>query len=196
MLRQQANHGDSRPNRSLADFVAPAATGLTDYVGAFVVAIHGSDALAARFEAEHDDYRAIMVRALADRLAEAYAERLHETVRHEWYAPSEELSGEELIGERFRGIRPAFGYPACPDHSEKQTLVALLEAERIEVSLTESYAMSPAPSVSGLYFGHPQARYFSIGRIGRDQVEDYATRKRMPITDVERWLRPNLAYEP
>ena len=196
MLRQQADHGDSRPNRSLADFVAPAETGLTDYVGAFVVAIHGSEALAARFEAEHDDYRAIMVRALADRLAEAYAERLHEVARHAWYAPSEELSGDDLIGERFRGIRPAFGYPACPDHSEKRALVALLDADRIEVSLTESYAMLPAPSVNGLYFGHPQARYFSIGRVGRDQVEDYARRKELEIGEAERWLRPNLAYEP
>jgi 5-methyltetrahydrofolate--homocysteine methyltransferase len=145
---------------------------------------------------ESDDYRAIMVRALADRLAEAYAERLHEVARHEWYAPSEELSGDDLIRERFRGIRPAFGYPACPDHSEKETLVALLEAERVGIGLTESFAMIPAPSVSGLYFGHPQARYFSVGRIARDQIEDYARRKRMPIRDAERWLRPNLAYEP
>ena len=196
MLRQQANHEDSRPNRSLADFVAPAETGLTDYVGAFVVAIHGSEALADRFAAERDDYRAIMVRALADRLAEAYAERLHETARHGWYAQDESLSGDELIRERYRGIRPAFGYPACPDHSEKETLVELLEAGRVDVSLTESCAMLPAPSVSGLYFGHPQARYFSVGRIGRDQIEDYAGRKRMTITEAERWLRPNLAYEP
>jgi 5-methyltetrahydrofolate--homocysteine methyltransferase len=196
MLRQQSAHNDSRPNRSLADFVAPADTGLADYVGAFAVAIHGSDELARRFEEERDDYRAIMVRALADRLAEAYAERLHEVARHEWYAPKEELSGDELIRERFRGIRPAFGYPACPDHSEKGTLVALLEAERAGVGLTESFAMTPAPSVSGLYFGHPQARYFAVGRIARDQIEDYAARKRMPITDAERWLRPNLAYEP
>ena len=196
MLRQQADHGDSRPNRSLADYVAPAETGLTDFVGAFVVAIHGSEALAAQFEADRDDYRAIMVRALADRLAEAFAERLHEVVRHEWYAPDEALSGDALIAERFRGIRPAFGYPACPDHSEKQTLVDLLGAEQVGVALTESFAMIPAPSVSGLYFGHPQARYFSVGRVGRDQIEDYARRKGMSIPDVERWLRPNLAYEP
>jgi 5-methyltetrahydrofolate--homocysteine methyltransferase len=196
MLRQQADHADSRPNRSLADYVAPADTGLADHVGAFAVSIHGSEALAERYEAERDDYRAIMVRALADRLAEAFAERLHEIARHEWYAPREALSGDELIAERFRGIRPAFGYPACPDHSEKQTLVELLEAERIGLSLTESFAMIPAPSVSGLYFGHPQARYFSVGRLGRDQIEDYARRKRMPIGAVERWLRPNLAYEP
>jgi 5-methyltetrahydrofolate--homocysteine methyltransferase len=196
MLRQQADHGDSRPNRSLADFVAPADTGLRDWVGAFAVSIHGAEALAARFEAEKDDYRAIMVRALADRLAEAYAERLHEVARHEWYAPREELSNDQLIGERFRGIRPAFGYPACPDHSEKHGLFALLEAERAGIGLTESYAMTPAASVSGLYFGHPQARYFSVGRIGRDQVEDYAARKGIEIRDAERWLRPNLAYEP
>jgi 5-methyltetrahydrofolate--homocysteine methyltransferase len=196
MLRQQADHADSRPNRSLADYVAPADTGLADYVGAFAVAIHGSESLAARFEAERDDYRAIMVRALADRLAEAYAERLHEVARHEWYAPREELSGDELIAERFRGIRPAFGYPACPDHSEKSTLVELLDASRIGVSLTESFAMIPAPSVSGLYFGHPQARYFSVGRVGKDQVADYAGRKGMEPGEVERWLRPNLAYEP
>ncbi len=196
MLRQQAAHEDSRPNRSLADFIAPAETGLPDHLGAFAVAIHGSEALADGFAAEHDDYRAIMVRALADRLAEAYAERLHEVARHEWYAPAEELSGDELIAERFRGVRPAFGYPACPDHSEKASLFALLEAERAGVELTESFAMIPAPSVSGLYFGHPQARYFSVGRIGQDQVEDYARRKAMAVADAERWLRPNLAYEP
>jgi len=196
MLRQQGAHEDSRPNRSLADFVAPVETGFIDHVGAFAVAILGSEALADRFAADLDDYRAIMVRALADRLAEAYAERLHQVARHEWYAPTEELSGDALIAERFRGIRPAFGYPACPDHSEKETLVRLLDAERVGVGLTESFAMIPAPSVSGMYFGHPQARYFSVGRLGRDQVEDYARRKGMPTRDAERWLRPNLAYEP
>jgi 5-methyltetrahydrofolate--homocysteine methyltransferase len=137
-----------------------------------------------------------MVRALADRLAEACAEWLHEVARHEWYAPSEKLTGEELIGERFRGIRPAYGYPACPDHSEKATLFSLLDAGRAGVALTESFAMTPPPSVSGLYFGHPQARYFSVGRIGRDQVEDYARRKGIERSEAERWLRPNLAYEP
>jgi len=196
MLRQQAAHGDSRPNRSLADFVAPAEMGLTDYVGAFAVAIHGGEALAELFTAERDDYRAIIVRALADRLAEAFAEWLHETARREWYAPEERLSGAELIGERFRGIRPAHGYPACPDHSEKRTLFALLDAERAGIGLTETYAMTPPPSVSGLYFGHPQARYFSVGRIGRDQVADYAARKEIELAEAERWLRPNLAYEP
>jgi 5-methyltetrahydrofolate--homocysteine methyltransferase len=196
MLRQQADHADSRPNRSLADFVAPAATGLGDHVGAFVVAIHGGEELADRFAAEHDDYSAIMVRALADRLAEAFAEWLHKQARREWYAPDERLAGEALIAERYRGIRPAYGYPACPDHSEKETLVRLLDAERAGIGLTESFAMTPPPSVSGLYFGHPQARYFSVGRIGRDQVEDYARRKEIERAEAERWLRPNLAYEP
>ncbi len=196
MLRQQADHADSRPNRSLADYVAPAATGLTDHVGAFAVAIHGSETLADRFAAERDDYRSIMVRALADRLAEAFAERLHEVARTEWYAPDEARSSEELIGEVFRGIRPAFGYPACPDHSEKGTLLELLDAARVDIGHTESFATTPGPSVSGLYFGHPQARYFSVGRVGRDQVADYAARKGVGLADAERWLRQNLAYEP
>lgn len=196
MLRQQADHGDSRPNRSLADYVAPAETGLEDFAGAFAVAIHGGEELAERFAADRDDYRAIMVRALADRLAEAFAEWLHETARHEWYAEGEHLSGEELIRERFRGIRPAYGYPACPDHSEKRTLLALLDAGRAGIGLTETCATMPPPSVSGLYLGHPQARYFSVGRIGRDQVVDYAERKRIEVGEAERWLRPNLAYEP
>jgi 5-methyltetrahydrofolate--homocysteine methyltransferase len=196
MLRQQADHADSRPNRSLADLVAPADTGLGDHVGAFAVAIHGSEALADGFAADNDDYRAIMVRALADRLAEAFAERLHETARHVWYAPNEELTNEERIAERFRGIRPAFGYPACPDHSEKGTLLALLDADRAGIGLTESYATTPGSSVSGLYFGHPQARYFSVGRVGRDQVADYAERKGIALSEAERWLRQNLAYEP
>jgi 5-methyltetrahydrofolate--homocysteine methyltransferase len=196
MLRQQADHADSRPNRSLADLVAPVETGLGDHVGAFAVAIHGSEALADVFAADNDDYRAIMVRALADRLAEAFAERLHETARHEWYAPAEVLTNEERIAERFRGIRPAFGYPACPDHSEKGTLLTLLDADRAGIDLTESYATTPGPSVSGLYFGHPQARYFSIGRVGRDQVADYAQRKGFALAEAERWLRQNLAYEP
>ena len=196
MLRQQADHADSRPNRSLADFVAPAETGLADHIGAFAVAIHGSEALADRFAAELDDYRAIMVRALADRLAEAFAERLHERARREWYAPDEALTSEERIGERFRGIRPAYGYPACPDHSEKRTLLALLDVERAGIGLTESCATTPGASVSGLYFGHPQARYFSVGRLGRDQLADYAKRKGVELAEAERWLRQNLAYEP
>jgi 5-methyltetrahydrofolate--homocysteine methyltransferase len=196
MLRQQADHADSRPNRSLADFVAPAEVGLPDHVGAFAVSIHGSEELADGFAADLDDYNAIMVRALADRLAEAYAERLHEVARRAWYAPDEALTSEERIGERFRGIRPAFGYPACPDHSEKHTLLELLEAGRAGIGLTESYATTPGSSVSGLYFGHPQARYFSVGRVGRDQVADYAERKGITLAEGERWLRQNLAYEP
>jgi 5-methyltetrahydrofolate--homocysteine methyltransferase len=196
MLRQQADHGDSRPNRSLADYVTPTESGLVDHVGAFAVAVFGSEVLAEGFVSERDDYHAIMTRALADRLAEAFAERLHEVARREWYAPDEHLGGDELIGERFRGIRPAYGYPACPDHSEKRTLLGLLDAGRVGIGLTESCATTPAPSVSGLYLGHPQARYFSVGRIGRDQVADYAERKGVALAEAERWLRPNLAYEP
>ncbi len=196
MLRQQADHGDSRPNRCLADYVAPADLGLADHVGAFAVAIFGGEELADRLSAELDDYSAIMVRALADRLAEAFAEWLHETARREWYAPGERLGSDDLIAERFRGIRPAFGYPACPDHSRKGTLLELLEAERVGITLTESYATLPGASVSGLYLGHPQARYFSVGRIGRDQVEDYARRAGFTTGEAERWLRPNLSYEP
>jgi 5-methyltetrahydrofolate--homocysteine methyltransferase len=196
MLRQQAAHDDSRPNRSLADFVAPADTALEDHIGGFAVGIHGADELSAAFEADGDDYSAIMVKALADRLAEAFAEWLHAEARRAWYAPDERLRNDDLVAERYRGIRPAFGYPACPDHSEKPTLFSLLGADAAGLALTESYASLPGASVSGLYFGHPAARYFSIGRIGRDQVEDYAARKGMDIATVERWLRPNLAYDP
>jgi 5-methyltetrahydrofolate--homocysteine methyltransferase len=192
-LRQQSAYGDSRPNRCLADYISPDG----DHVGAFAVAIHGADELAARYEAEHDDYRAIMVKALADRLAEAFAEHLHEVVRRAWYEPDEHLSSEDLAAERFRGIRPAFGYPACPDHTEKRKLFELLGAEDADVaSLTESYAMTPAAAVSGIYLAHPLARYFSVGRLGRDQVEDYASRKGMPLEEAERWLGPNLGYVP
>jgi 5-methyltetrahydrofolate--homocysteine methyltransferase len=191
-LRQQSDYGDSRPNRCLADYVAPAA----DAIGAFGVGIQGADELAARFEAEHDDYRAIMVKALADRLAEAFAEWLHAEVRQAWYAPGEQLSTEELIAEGYRGIRPAFGYPACPDHSEKGKLFELLGAGEAGLELTETYAATPAASVSGIYLAHREARYFSVGRIGRDQVEDYARRKGVALDEAERWLRPNLAYEP
>ncbi len=191
-LRQQSDHGDSRPNRCLADYVAPKG----DAIGAFAVSIHGAEELAERYAAEHDDYRSIMVKALADRLAEAFAEYAHEQARHEWYAPTEALSRDGLIEERYRGIRPAFGYPACPDHSEKRPLFALLEAEEAGMTLTESYAMLPASSVSGIFVHHPQSKYFSVGRIGRDQAEDYAVRKNMPLAEVERWLSPNLGYEP
>jgi len=192
MLRQQSSFGDSRANRSLADFVAPHETGLQDHVGAFAVGVHGADELAARFEAEHDDYRAIMAKALADRLAEAFAEWLHQRARREWYEPAEHLDNTELIAERFRGIRPAFGYPACPDHSEKGRLFELLGADRVGLGLTETFAMTPAAAVAGMYFGHPASRYFSLGRIGRDQLEDYAGRKDEAVEDAERWLRPNL----
>ena len=195
LLRQQAAHEDGRPSRSLADFVAPVETGLADHVGAFAVTAGiGADELAARYEEEGDDYSAIIVKALADRLAEAFAERLHEEARREWYEAGPELSNEDLIAERFRGIRPAFGYPACPDHSEKRTLFDLLEAEEAGITLTETFAMIPGASVSGLYLAHPEARYFSLGRIGRDQVEDYARRKGVGVEQVERWLSAHLAY--
>ena len=192
-LRQQSAYGDSRPHRCLADYVSPDG----DHIGAFAVSVHGADELAARSEAEHDDYRAIMVKALADRLAEAFAEYLHEVVRRAWYEPEERLSSEELVAETFRGIRPAFGYPACPDHSEKSKLFDRLGAEAAAgISLTESYAMTPAAAVSGIYLAHPLSRYFSVGRLGRDQVEDYAARKGLSLEEAERWLRPNLGYEP
>jgi 5-methyltetrahydrofolate--homocysteine methyltransferase len=189
-LRQQTAYGDSRPNRCLADYASPDG----DHIGAFAVTIHGADDLAARYESEHDDYKAIMVKALADRLAEAFAEFLHERARREWYEPRERLTNEELIAEKFRGIRPAFGYPACPDHTEKGKLFELLGAARIGLALTETYAMQPGAAVSGIYLAHPRARYFSVGRIARDQVEDYAVRKGMEVAEVERWLAPNLGY--
>jgi 5-methyltetrahydrofolate--homocysteine methyltransferase len=196
MLRQQADFGDSRPNRSLADYVVPSEAGLEDHVGAFAVGIQGADGLAAGYEGDGDDYRAITVKALADRLAEAFAEWLHERARREWYEPAEALTGDDLVRERFRGIRPAFGYPACPDHSEKRTLFALLDADRAGLGLTETCAMTPPAAVSGILLGYPGARYFSIGRIGRDQVADYAARKATSVAEVERWLAPNLAYDP
>jgi 5-methyltetrahydrofolate--homocysteine methyltransferase len=188
-----------RPNLALADFTAPRDAGVADHLGAFVVtAGHRLDELVARFEAAHDDYSAILARALADRLAEAFAEHLHERVRRElWgYAPDEALDNDALIAERYQGIRPAPGYPACPDHTEKGTLFALLDAERqAGVRLTESFAMFPAAAVSGFYFWHPGSHYFGLGRIGRDQLEDYAYRKGMPIDVAARWLAPNLADE-
>ena len=160
------------------------------------MAIHGADELAARYEADNDDYSAIMVKALADRLAEAFAEYLHQQARRQWYEPDERLTSEELVAEQFRGIRPAFGYPACPDHTEKGKLFDLLGADRVGLALTESYAMQPAAAVSGIYLAHPKARYFSVGRVGRDQVADYAARKDMALDELERWLAPNLGYEP
>ena len=158
----------------------------------------GCDELAAKYDADHDDYNSILVKALADRFAEAFAECLHERVRKEWrYGLDEAFTNEDLIKERYRGIRPAPGYPAQPDHTEKRTLFDLLGAEeKIGVTLTESYAMHPAASVSGLYFAHPEARYFAVDRLSKEQVEDYAQRKGMPLAEVERWLSPNLGYEP
>jgi 5-methyltetrahydrofolate--homocysteine methyltransferase len=197
MLRQQEQQPDNHPNLSLADFVAPQRSGLQDHLGAFAITAGiGAEELAAAFERDLDDYHAIMVKALADRLAEASAEWLHARARADWgYGAAERFSNEELIAERYRGIRPAFGYPACPDHSEKHKLFELLRAERAGMSLTESCAMAPAASVSGLYFAHAQARYFTVGRIGRDQVESYAARKGISLEEAERWLRPNLGYD-
>ncbi|GGD92672.1 methionine synthase [Aureimonas endophytica] len=200
-LRQQlSKRGEGRANLALADFVAPRATGTPDYVGGFVVTAGiEEEAIAERFARANDDYAAIMVKALADRFAEAFAEELHERVRRElWaYAPDEALAPEELIAETYRGIRPAPGYPAQPDHTEKATLFRLLDAEaRIGVKLTESYAMWPGSSVSGLYIGHPEAHYFGVAKVERDQVEDYAARKGMAVAEVERWLGPILNYTP
>ncbi len=199
MLRQQqAKTDDSAQYLCLADFVAPRATGLPDFVGAFAVSAgHGVDALAARFADDQDDYHAIMVKALADRLAEAFAELLHARARHDFgYGRDERLTSEDLIEEKYRGIRPAFGYPACPDHTEKATLWRLLDGDAVGIRLTEQYAMMPGASVSGLYLAHPRARYFHVGRIDRDQVKDYARRKGMDVAEVERWLGSVLAYEP
>ena len=199
MLRQQWQRKGQTEYRSLADYVAPLDSGRTDYLGAFAVTVgHGCDELVRRFESDHDDYHAIMTQALADRLAEAFAELLHRQARIDWgYGREEKLSNNELIAEKYRGIRPAFGYPSCPDHTEKRTLFDLLQAEeRAGITLTESYAMWPAASVSGLYFAHPAARYFAVDRVTRDQLESYAARKGMPLAEVERWLSPNLAYSP
>jgi 5-methyltetrahydrofolate--homocysteine methyltransferase len=198
-LRQQDEKPPGRPNRALADFVAPKDSGKKDYIGAFAVCIAGAEELAKKYEARHDDYNAILVKALADRLAEAFAERLHERVRKEFwgYARDENLANDSLIREEYAGIRPAPGYPACPDHTEKELLFKLIDATRnAGVKLTESYAMWPAAAVSGFYFAHPDSRYFAVGKIGKDQVEDYARRKAMDIRVVERWLSPNLGYEP
>ncbi|MEP6757637.1 MAG: methionine synthase [Actinomycetota bacterium] len=196
MLRQQADRADE-PNRSLADFVAPVETGLSDHIGAFAITAGlGAEDLVKTYEADLDDYRAIMVKAIADRLAEAGAEWLHREVRRSWYAPDESLSAEEMIGEAYRGIRPAIGYPACPDHTLKRRIFDLLEARDLGMDLTEHFAMTPAASVSGLYFQHPEARYFNVGQIGKDQLEDYARRLGESAKEAERWLRPNLAYDP
>jgi 5-methyltetrahydrofolate--homocysteine methyltransferase len=198
-LRQQGQKASNVPNISLADFVAPIETGKADYIGAFAVTAGiGIEKLIEKFEKDHDDYNSIMIKAIADRLAEAFAELMHERVRKEFwgYDRKEKLSNEELIDEKYQGIRPAPGYPACPDHTEKRILFDLLDAEsKINIQLTESFAMYPASSVSGWYFSHPQAKYFGLGKIAKDQVEEYAKRKGMSVEETERWLAPNLNYD-
>jgi 5-methyltetrahydrofolate--homocysteine methyltransferase len=198
-LRQQANREGAEPCRSLADFIAPKESGLADTFGAFAVTSGGGlKELVDCFKAKHDDYNAIMAEAVADRLAEAFAECLHKRVREEWgYGRCEKLSSVDLIEEKYRGIRPAPGYPACPEHTEKGTLWRLLDVEKnAGINLTESFAMWPGSSVSGFYFAHPESRYFQLGRIDRDQVTDYAARKGMSLKEAERWLGPNLNYDP
>jgi 5-methyltetrahydrofolate--homocysteine methyltransferase len=198
-LRQQANREGSEPCRSLADFIAPKETDLPDHIGAFAVTSGiGLQELCARFRADNDDYNAIMAEALADRLAEAFAECLHKRVRDEWgYGREECLSPAELIEEKYRGIRPAAGYPACPDHTEKGALWRLLDVQaNTGMQITESFAMWPGSSVSGLYFAHPESRYFALGKIDRDQIVDYHKRKGMSVGEVERWLGQNLNYDP
>jgi 5-methyltetrahydrofolate--homocysteine methyltransferase len=197
-LRQQSEKVKGEPYYALADFIAPKESGIPDYWGGFAVTAGiGCDELVAEFERDHDDYNSIMAKALADRLAEAFAEKMHELVRQEYwgYAKGEQLGAEDLIKEEYQGIRPAPGYPACPDHTEKVTLFELLKAgDNAHMQLTESLAMTPAASVSGFYFAHPQSRYFGLGKISKDQVEDYAKRKSMDLDTVERWLGPNLNY--
>jgi 5-methyltetrahydrofolate--homocysteine methyltransferase len=198
-LRQQFHRTNGRPYRSLADYVAPAGSGPGDWLGGFAVTAGiGLDPLVAEAEAAHDDYRALLASSLADRLAEALAERLHERVRRElWgYAPDEALENAELIAEAYRGIRPAPGYPACPDHTPKGALFDLLEADELGLALTESFAMTPTAAVMGWYFAHPEAAYFGVGRVARDQVEDYARRRGWSVAVAERWLAPNLGYDP
>jgi len=197
-LRQQVKKAAGQPNISLADFIAPKATGKTDHIGAFAVTIEGIEPHIQRFQAAHDDYNKITLQALADRLAEAFTELLHERVRKEFwgYVKDERLDNEQLIKEEYLGIRPAPGYPACPDHTEKRKLFAMLDAtKQAGITLTESLAMYPASSVSGWYFAHPQSKYFGVGKIEKDQVEDYAARKSMPLEEVERWLRSILEYD-
>jgi 5-methyltetrahydrofolate--homocysteine methyltransferase len=199
-LRQQKSKPQDQAQLCLSDFVAPLSSGRPDYVGAFAVTAGiGIDAHVARFEAAHDDYSSIMLKALADRLAEALAERMHERVRCElWgYAPNERLDNASLIREEYAGIRPAPGYPACPDHTEKATIWRMLDAERrAGIRLTESFAMFPTAAVSGFYFSHPKSHYFAVGKIDRDQLQSYAQRKGLSIAETERWLAPNLGYDP
>jgi 5-methyltetrahydrofolate--homocysteine methyltransferase len=199
-LRQQNQKPAGRANQCLADYVAPKESGVPDWIGAFAVTAGlGIEKKLAEFERAHDDYAAIMLKALADRLAEAFAEHLHERVRREYwgYAPEEALDNAALVAEQYRGIRPAPGYPACPDHTEKSALFALLEAQaNAEMRLTESYAMLPAAAVAGFYLSHPEARYFAVGKVGKDQVEDYARRKGLRVQEIERWLAPYLDYDP
>jgi 5-methyltetrahydrofolate--homocysteine methyltransferase len=197
-LRQQMQKPVGQTNYCLADFVAPKGSGRLDYLGGFAVTAGiGADELAKKFQAEHDDYNAIMTKALADRLAEAFAEYLHRAARHAWgFGTDESLTNDDLIRERYRGIRPAPGYPASPDHVEKRTLFDLLGAEeKAGIRLTESFAMHPGASVSGLYFSHPDSRYFAVGKIERDQATDYAARKGESLGEIEKWLAPNLNYE-
>jgi 5-methyltetrahydrofolate--homocysteine methyltransferase len=198
-LRQQISRRNNAPNLALADYIAPKDSGVADHIGAFAVTTGiGIDKKVAEFEADHDDYNSILLKALADRLAEAFAERMHERVRREFwgYASAENLSNEELIKEEYRGIRPAPGYPACPDHTEKAVLWELIDpAGNAGITITESYAMLPTASVSGMYFAHPEARYFGTGKIGRDQVKDYARRKGIEVSEVERWLASVLGYD-
>jgi len=198
-LRQQQEKPAGQCNHSLADFIAPKDTGRLDYVGGFAVTSgHGADQFAAEFRARHDDYSAIMAQALGDRLAEALAELMHKKARvFCGYGRTEELTMAETIREKYRGIRPAPGYPACPDHTEKRPLFDLLGAEAAAgITLTESFAMHPASSVSGLYFNHPDSKYFAVGKLGKDQIEDYAQRKGLSIAEAEKWLAPYLDYEP
>ena len=199
-LRQQNQKPAGRANQCLADYVAPKDSGVRDWAGAFAVTAGlGIEKKLAEFERAHDDYSAIMLKALADRLAEAFAEHLHQRVRREYwgYAAGEALSNDDLIAEKYRGIRPAPGYPACPDHTEKGALFELLDAPKnAEMTLTESYAMLPTAAVSGFYLSHPDASYFAVGKIGPDQLEDYARRKGMSVAEAEKWLGPWLAYDP
>ena len=193
-LRQQVKKSRDRANFCLSDFIDPAG----DWIGGFAVGIHGIEPYSARFQADKDDYSDILLKALADRFAEAFAEYLHKEVRtkHWGYAANEDLTNEELIKESYKGIRPAPGYPACPEHSEKRTLFNLLEVDKyLQIKLTENYAMYPAASVSGYYFSHPESQYFNVGKIGRDQVEDYAKRKNVSVGLVEKLLNSNLNYK-